>query len=382
MLRRGMRLRTDQYCLPEAFMSLSDISPDQKWLMWAEQESITRLVYFAMSLDFHIGPPRKLNALFSCHEIGTPLPSSARLWNAAKAVDWLQVLTQDSALRTQQPLPLCRVMRQPHLLAACKGLVDHKLAATAYLAGCWSLVAEYWHMNGLAPSSQTTHDFVSKSRHSELLSMLEHFKAQCTDQGDYGPEVQTLQELVFLHLHVSFDDVAHYCGSGSEDDAQVSAPYVQQWYQSPQSRDAAWHAGQIFRATKLLPIGALSDIYVIALYHAGVVLWVWGLLCKVQPVIPDSIASRAVVDGEETPEVSRFLKTGRCRPCLTDKSGVVFSLDDSAMVPELAKDIIEMHWSQEPLPWTTGETYRFMTEFANVTRQKFGKGPARGLSQN
>jgi len=89
----------------------------------------------------------------------------------------------------------------------------------------------------------------------------------------------------------------------------------------------------------------------------------------------------AVVDGEETPEVSRFLKTGRCRPCLTNKSRVVFSLDDSAMVPELAKDIIEIHWSQESLPWTTGETFRFMTEFANVTRQKFGKGPARDLSQ-
>lgn len=374
MLRRGKRLRADQFCLPETFMSLPNTSPDQKWLMWVEQESIKRLVYFAMCLDFHVGPARNINALFSCHEIGTPLPSSTRLWNAANGVDWLEVLTQDSALRPQQSLPLCQVMRKSHLLAACKGLVDHKLAATAYLAGCWSLVAEYWHMNGLVPGSQTTDDFVLKSRHSELLSMLEHFKAECTDQSDYGPEVQTLQELVFLHLHVSFDDVTRYCGSGSEEDAQASAPYVQRWYQSSQSRDAAWHAGQIFRATKLLPFGTLSDIYVIALYHAAVVLWVWGLLCKVQPVILDSNASRALVDGEETPEVIRFLKTGRCQPCLTGKSGEIFSLDDSALVPELAKDIIAMHWGQESLPWTTGETFRFMTEFAAVTRQKFGVG--------
>ena len=376
MLRRGKRLRTDQYRLPETFMSLPNISPDQKWLTWVQQESIKRLVYFAMSLDFHVGPARNINALFSCHEIGTPLPSSTRLWNAAKAVDWLDVLTQDSALRAQQPLPLCQVMRQPHLLATCKGLVDHKLAATAYLAGCWSLVAEYWHTNGLVPDPQAMNDFVLKSRHSELLSVLEHFKAQCTDQSDYGPEVQTLQELVFLHLHVSFDDVAHYCGSGSEDDAQASAPYVQRWYQSAESRDAAWHAGQIFRATRLLPFGALSDIYVIALYHAAVVLWVWGLLCKVQPITPESTALRAVVDSEETPEVIRFLKTGRCQPCLTDKAGVIVSLGDSAMVPELAKDIISMHWGQEPLPWTTEETFRFMMEFANVTHQKFGVGPA------
>jgi hypothetical protein len=381
MLRRGKRLRTDQYRLPEAFMSLPHMSTDQKWLMWVEQESFKRLVYFAISLDFHVGPARNINALFSCREIATPFPSTLRLWNAANAVNWLEVLKQDSALQSQQPLPLLQVMREPHLLAPCKGLVDHKLAAIAYLAGCLSLVSEYWHMNGLVPVQQIMNDFVSKSRHSELLSMLENFKAQCTDQGDYGPEVQTLQELVFLHLNVSFDDVTRYCGSGSQNDAQASAPYVQRWYQSPQSRDAAWHAGQIFRAAKLLPVGALADIYVIALYHAGVVLWVWGLLCKVQPVIAGSNGSKAVIDGEETPEVIRFLKTGRCQPCLTDNSGLVFSLDDSAMVPELAKEIMASNWGQVPLPWTTDETFRFMTEFANVTRQRFGAGSTSDLSR-
>ncbi|KAK5059599.1 hypothetical protein LTR44_009424 [Exophiala sp. CCFEE 6388] len=376
MLRRGKRLRIDQYRDPETFTSLPDVSADQGWLIWVEQESFKRLVYFAMTLDFHVGAARNLNALFSCNEISTPFPSSLRLWNAAKAVEWFDAMKQESALRIQQPLPLCKVMREPHLLVACKGLIDHKLAAIAYLAGCLSLVTEYWHTNGLVPVSQAMHDFVSKGRYSELSSMLEQFKAQCLDQSDYGPEVQTLQELVFLHLNVPFDEVARYCGSGSEDDAQASAPYVQRWYQSSQSRDAAWHAGQIFRAAKLFPPGALADIYVIALYHAGVVLWVWGLLCKVQPVTAGSSVPRAVIDGEETPEVSRFLKTGRSKPCLTDKAGVVFSLDDSAMVPELAKDIIATNWGQEPLPWTTDETFRFMTEFANVTRQRFGAGSA------
>ena len=374
MLRRGKRLRTDQYRLPKTFMSLPDTSLDQKWLTWVEQESFKRLVYFAISLDFHVGPARNLNALFSCHEIGTPLPSSTRLWNAAKAVDWLEVLMDDSALKIQQPLPLCQVMRQPHLLAACKELADHKLAATVYLAGCLSLVTEYWHMNGLVHDLQPMNDFVLKSRHAELSSVLEHFKAEFTDQDNYGPEVQTLQEWASLHLNVSFDDVSRYCGSGCEDDAQASAPYVQRWYQSPQSREAAWHAGQIFRAAKLLPVGALSDVYVIALYQAGVVLWVWGLLRKAQPVITDPNASRAVIDGEETPEVIRFLKTGRCQPCLTDNSGAVFSLDDSAVVPELAKDIITTSWDQEPMPWTTHEAFRFMKEFANVTRQRFSVG--------
>ncbi len=375
MLRRGQRLRTDHYRLPDTFMSLPDTSLDQKWRMWVEQESFKRLVYFALILDFHVGLARNINALFSCHEIGTPFPSCPRLWNAVDAVEWLQVLKQDSALSIQQPPALCQVMQQPHLLAACKLQVDHKLAAAAYLAGYLFLVAEYWHMHGLVTGSQTTNDFVLRSRHSELSSTLESFEAQFTAQEDCGPENQILKEFVYLHLNVSFNDVTRYCGSGSEDDAQASAPYVEQWSQSQQSREAAWHAGQIFRATKSLPMGALSDMYVIALYHAGVILWVWGLLCKMQPVTAASSPTKAMIDGEETPEVTKFLKTGRCQPCMTDKSGVLFSLNDSAMVPELAKDIIAMNWGQEPLSGTTGDTMHFMTEFANVTRQRFGVGP-------
>ena len=371
MLRRGKRLRTDEYRLPETFLGMLDTSLDQQWLLWVEQESFKRLVYFAISLDFHVGPTRNLNALFSCHEIGTPLPSSTGLWTAARAVDWKQILVQDSALKTQQPLPLCQIMRQPHLLAAYKGLTDHKLAAIAYLAGCMSLVTEYWHMNRLVPSLQQMNDFVLKSRHAELSSSLEHFKADFVDQDNHDPEIEFLEEWTSLHLNVSFDDVSRYCGSGSEDDAQASAPYVQRWYQSPQSREAVWHAGQIFRAAKLLSPGGLSDVYVIALYQAGVILWVWGLLCKEQPVTADQNALRAVVDGQETPEVIRFLKTGRCQPCLTDNSGASFSLDDSAMVPELAKDIITANWYQELMPWTTQDSLSFMTKFANITRQRF-----------
>lgn len=54
MLRRGKRLRADQYCTPNTFVNTTDLPPDQRWLRWIEQESTKRLVYFAMSLNFHV----------------------------------------------------------------------------------------------------------------------------------------------------------------------------------------------------------------------------------------------------------------------------------------------------------------------------------------
>lgn len=371
MLRRGKRFRADQYQPPETFITPTTTSLTQNWLTWAEQESCKRLVYFALILDFHVGPARNLNALFSCHEVGTPLPSSSTLWNAPRATDWLQVMKEDRALKAQKPLPLYQVMRQPHLLTACQELIDDKLAAVIYLAGCLSLITEYWHMNGLTHGLQSTDDFVLKSRHAELSSLLEQFSGEQVDSSKHGPEVQLLQEWTFLHLNVSFDEVSRYCGSGSDQDAQASAPYVQHWYQSPQSRAAVWHAGQIFRAAKGLSSGNLVDVYVIALYQSGVVLWVWSLLRKLQPLVSGPSTSKVVLDGEETQDVVRFLKTGRCAPHLTNKSGEVVSIDDSAVVPELAKGIIQTNWDKEAMPLTTYEAYRFMEDFASVTRQRF-----------
>ena len=123
----------------------------------------------------------------------------------------------------------------------------------------------------------------------------------------------------------------------------------------------------------MLPAGALADIYSIAIYHAGLILWIWGLLRRVQPVISLSNGFEVMIDGEETPEVMKFLKAGRCQPSLTDKSGQHLSLEDPAMVTDLAQDIIAANWGSEALPLTTEETFRFMQAFSRSTRQRFGE---------
>ena len=374
MLRRGERLRADHYDAPEAFLNLSDASPDQRWLRWVEQESAKRLVYFAMTLDSHVAAARRMNALFNHDEMNTPLPSSTRLWDATTAADWLENIAQESVLRTRQPLPLSRVLRHPHLLAQNTVLTDNKFAASVYLAGCWALIEEYWRMTALLSGTKMSNDFVLNARHSELTSMLELFKAEVTDQYENDVGTLILQELVFLHLHVSFNDVAQYCGKGTEEDARASAAFIQRWFQTSHARTAVWHAGQIFRASKLLPVGALADVYIVALYHAGLVLWIWGLLCRVQTITSISSGQKAVIDGEETSETTRFIKTGRCKPYLTDQFGKTIPIEDSTMIPDLVKGIITTNWDHEPMPLTTTQLFRFMHDIAKVSSQRFGTG--------
>lgn len=313
-----------------------------------------------------------MNALFNCDEMNTPLPTSTTLWNATTAAEWLEALAHDSVLGVQQPLPLSRVLRHPHLLVASAATADYKFGTSAYLAGYWGLIEEYWRMIALVSGAQSSNDFVLNSRHSELSSTLEQFRADLADQYDRSVEILILQELVSLHLHVSSHDIAQYCGNGTNDDARASAPFVQRWYQTSQARAAVWHAGQVFRATELLSAGALTDIYVTALYHVALILWIWGILSRVQPVASASSRLKVVIDGEETPGMVRFLKTGRCQLYLTDKSGKTFTLEDSAMAPDLAKDIITTNWDREPMPLTTAQTFRFMHEISEISFQKFG----------
>ena len=374
MLRRGKRLRTDQYCAPEALLNSSALSTEQKWLQWVEQESTKRLVYFAMSLDFHVAAARRINALFSCDEMGTPLPTCTDLWRAANAADWLTGLNISPTLKVQQPLPLNRVLRQPQLFAVCKAVTDLKFAAFAYLAGSWALIEDYWRMTALTPLSQHTNDFVLHARHTELLSTVERFRSELTDQSGHGAEIFMLQELVFLHLNVSYNHIVYYCGQGSEDDARTSTPYIEQWFDSPQSRTAIWHAAQVFRAAKQFSVCALADIYVIGLYQAAQILWVWSLLSRMQPPKETSDTFSIILDDEETPQTMRFLKAGQGKPYLTDRSGIAFPLGHSAMIHDLAKDIISTNWTSVAMPLTTVETSRVLREFAKITRQRFHVG--------
>jgi hypothetical protein len=371
VLRRGKMLQKQDYAPPEDFLNLPGISLHQKWLKWAEQESRKRLVYFAFTLDAHVSASRNIGVLFPYSELETPLPTAKRVWEAESATEWRELLHRNLDLQLQQPLSLCTILRQPHLTASHQSIADMTCTSLAFLAGFWGLVLEYQQMNSVLPPCQSWNDFVLNSRHSELNATLEQFRIEMTDLDEVRPEVLIVHAFIGLHLDVSFYELSKFAGISTHEDAQLALPYVQKWFDSPQSRAALWHAGQIYRATRLLPTGSLTDIYVIALYHAGVTLWVWGMLHRAQGGAANVNQQRVILDGDESPAVSRYLKSSRTLPGLTSSSGEFVSLDNLTAASDLANDIVMVNWCLEPLPLTAEEVSRLMQGISRICQQRF-----------
>ena len=371
LLRRAKMLLRQNYLSVGNVLNLPGLTLQQRWLKWVEQECQKRLVYFAMTLDAHVSASRKIAVLFPYAELETPLPATRPLWLAKSAGKWLELLPQDIELRLHNPPLHGQLLRQPQLIAAYQPLTDTASAAFIFLAGFWSLIAEYHQTNAISPSEQTWNEIVLGPRHSDLTSTLNRFRAELVDLDILRPELLVALEFASLHLHVSFYVLSNYAGRRTEDDARLASPYVQRWYESPRSRTAIWNAAQIFRAAKLFKPRGLADIYAIALYHAALVLWVWSLVRKTQGTVADASEPEITLDGEESAAVWRFQRASRGRPGLTNESGHFLPLDNPATVPELANQIVTTNWRPEQMPLTTKEVSPLMQEFGAISRHKF-----------
>ncbi|KAL8343286.1 hypothetical protein RB598_004569 [Gaeumannomyces tritici] len=96
-----------------------------------------------------------------------------------------------------------------------------------------------------------------------LCSTLDSFAVDTMGWSELT-EVESLTlQLLQLHLHVSLDDL------------QAA---------SAQSRRALWHAGQILRLARAFPRGRLKDSSAIAVHHAALALWTYGVVTRAAAV--------------------------------------------------------------------------------------------------
>ncbi|MCJ1472603.1 hypothetical protein MMC13_001252 [Lambiella insularis] len=369
MLRRGKKLRKSSYRSIVPDSTDSGDSLHQQWLHWVEQESMKRLVYFAVTLDAHISMARSLNTLFSYNEIGTPLPTSLDLWSAESAPKWQDLVLSKSQTSAKFPPSLAEVMREITFLTEYQHNLDLQYGALVVLGGLWSLIREFRQMTMLHEGSRSWHNFSPSSRHTELCSVLQHFRMDSADWEQLSPEVQIMQELVSMHLYVSHEELSNYAGRGGEEEAQKATSYVERWFQSPDSRSAVWHGGQVFRAVKRLAPSSLFDMYAIALYHAAVVLWVYGLMKRKQGDSFSVTVLHCRLDGEEGPDLTRFLNRNRGCPGVTSKEGTFVALLDPASVSDLVNEMMQDNWQQQPFPVTTDEIFRLLQGFGAAIRR-------------
>lgn len=139
------------------------------------------------------------------------------------------------------------------------------------------------------------------------------------------PAVTTLfNEFVLMYLHVDVDAIQRFVGKLGELDARRAFPGLRDWSRTKEARLGIWHAGQILRAARDVVAYQLRGFDAMAIYHAALVLWVYGLLqCGETrhhevhtPMSEKDLAPCILLDGTENQLVRAFLGHGHGRPGL------------------------------------------------------------------
>jgi hypothetical protein len=253
-----------------------------------------------------------------------------------------------------------------HPLAKHQNVIDVQYSSSIILHAIWSLIAEYRGLEFvLKLQTQERHwngGLISSSWHQELSQLLEHFNITVNEcSGGIRLEQTMIKELFMMNLHVSFEELQLFAGKEGNEEAQRVYPLLKTWFENRKSRQAVWHAGQVIRAALAFPLNQLRDFYAVALYHASLAVWVYGMVSlgssrsrikKNESVNMSGGAENEIVylDGEDTAEARRFIAISRGVPAIhelpsqsdmTQEDGLGFArLDNPKAVMEVVIGIL------------------------------------------
>ena len=367
ILRRARFLKKDsaEGIQPDpSTITMSETDAYDKWRTWVKRESKKRLVYFAFTMDAHVSMSRNIPTLFSCAEMETPLPSSSELWSAETAADWSAIVAKKTALCGGVP-SLAEALASIVQFPACRDVLDTQCGNIIILAGLWGLIREYRQSSRLiSPDLSLWSNSTLSSRHNELCTAMRQFGLQSEELEAATPEVRILQEVLSMHLYVSIEELHDYAGRETVIDAQDAKAYVENWFSTSESRQAIWHAGQVLKASKDLKPATLDHVYVLAVWQAAVVLWLYGGLSgpwnsQKSTINDERNLTSLSLDGDETPDLVKFVKWNRALPGVRTKSGELVPLTNLPLLVETVQDLIVENWKRDTLPRTVGECCRF-----------------------
>ena len=343
MLRRGGRFRRSNYPIQEFERGDEGHVLEKKWRAWVEQESFKRLVYHLLSHDAQTSISLVVNPAISYSELELPLPEPQQLWLATSAAEWRRLYQANLSLRTTRIPSLSECITDPDLMQTNWTVIDLKLSCSCFLYAMWGMVWEYRKLARLfhtEPSKSSVWDsrLSMMTRYQELVKVFDYYRVS------YPDESVLLLELLLMHLHMSLDEVSHFCGlEGPEASDSVHA-FIKEWASSKTGRSAAWHAGQVVRGTRQLPAMHLRDFHATSLFHASLTFWAFGLASRLstqdqggadmEASTPVDARQVVYLDDEETSASYRYVTMGRGAPALTNHQhdGLLLPLSDSTSV--------------------------------------------------
>lgn len=257
----------------------------------AQAESVKRLAYHVFLHSAQVSIAFRTPPLISYAEIYLNLPAPSELWRATTASQW-----RDNFLALGGDFHTPGFIQNLYDAQGI-GLMRHKinldLALYLNLLAHWCLIWEYIQLNSadkaqLAPDLNWTGSLLASSQRQELRRLMDNFQVEIDSWGVGVPkEVHMIAEVLRMNLCVGFEDLQNLAGKEGEEEARRALPALKKWFNGPESRQSLWHAGQIVLAARrsdereaTAQVRELwtKDFQAVALYHASLAFWVYGLL--------------------------------------------------------------------------------------------------------
>ncbi|KAI5465861.1 hypothetical protein BGZ63DRAFT_411326 [Mariannaea sp. PMI_226] len=352
MMRYRGRYQRSSY--PVILVNTSDEGEElqEKWRKWVEQEQWKRLVYHAYHRDAQQSMTTLTNPAISYAELTLPLPASRDLWFAKTAEEWKRLYLGLDASEVKRAPSVADLFHDTNLLSTNRHRLDVQLSLSVFLHGFWALILEYRQLSAAHRSRSYTRNppgaavLLLNSRHQSLVQDLQMFQAATRDWPEMSAQERLILNLLMMNLHVSLDDLQLFAGKEGEDQARRIYPVLQQWAESPDSRSAIWYAGQILRYAKMFPEGHLKAFYAVAVHHAALALWTYGVISRANRRESRRLREEPIyMDGSECAAIHGFINLEKgsalVRGPMTRNQTKEASVEDPRQCMEVAEGVLK-----------------------------------------
>lgn len=371
MLRRGGRFRNRWKGRSEASNEDQSQDLEVRWKRWAEEESFKRLVYHVLFQDVQTSVALFRQPVTSYSEINLPMPCATEIWEAESAERWWQQIRGRHSQLTIGQVTLPECLQDANLLNLYEPQIDVQMSLRVMVSNFWLRVWQSIQMRPFFPPGDSTSRLATVSAsHQQLVAAGEDLAVRFS-RGSFSmhPCVKMMLELGMMHLHVSLEDIQQLAGNEGEERARKAASRLRAWIMLPESRHALFHAGQIAKATAECSPQYVRGFHAVMVYHASLIMWAYALLATSQNGVQGVQATQSHhfahstpivwLDGEEMPELRRFLLLGNGTACIRKYSAGNLGRNESELSAVPLTDAAEVMVSMAGLlsSWDESDYY-------------------------
>ncbi|KAF9768972.1 hypothetical protein IL306_013673 [Fusarium sp. DS 682] len=379
---------------------------EQDWKDWAQQESRIRTIHEIFVHGAATSMSRFVNPILPCAEMTLPLPSSNKLWYATSAEEWHAVWLALHKSEPQTRTSLADITQQllidkPRMMVTSVDSLSPEIRLLrAY--GLWDTI---WHCQQIASwlSDTSLHTTVpGLSAQIEATARALHASESHPDAShdpqdpcalpgagiihakEYAQNADLVHHYLNLALAAPLKRLSAFAGREGESEARRVLPALQEWVSGRDARRSLWHASMILSYARELVPGRRRNIFVLMIFHAGLVFWTYGVLLNATalkyhrrhenggfPQVSANNGAEFRLDGTLSQAAERFIACGIGSPVMLierDNSTRVITVTDHPAVLLEEACLLLMRSDGGDLPHFTSGVAQLMSNLVQATQ--------------